>query len=105
VSVKPNKPFVVNLSTNTSLELPYTGTMQNLALYGDKLIFSSSIEASDLYGIDLSSPDQKAIQLLQTPPNTPPQDAPRYQAAVVGDWLVWSNGKDSQARLSHKKFE
>ncbi len=105
VSMKSKNSFLINLSTGTSIELPYTGTMQNLTLYGDKLLFSTSIDASDLYGIDLSSPDLKAVPLLQTPPNTPPQDAPRYQAAVVGDWLVWDNAKDPQSRLSHKKLD
>jgi hypothetical protein len=105
VSMKSKNPFLINLSTGTSIELPYTGTMQNLTLYGDKLLFSTGIEASDLYGIDLSSSDLKAVLLLQSPPNTPSQDAPRYQAAVVGDWLVWANAKDSQSRLSHKKLD
>ncbi len=105
VSIKPNSPFVFDLLTNKRIDLLYSGNMQNVALYGDKLLFSTSIDAFDVYGIDLSSPDMKAVSLLQTPPNTPPQDAPRYQAAVVGGWLVWSNSMEPQSRLNHKKLD
>jgi hypothetical protein len=104
-SVATRLPFTINLATGISANIPYTGTMQNLVLNGDKLLFSSSIDNSDVYGIDLSSADMKAAQLLQTPPNTQPKDAPRYQAAVVGDWLVWGDATAPQARLDHKKLE
>jgi len=105
VSVGPNKPFLVDLSANTKVELAYSAPMQIVALSGDRLLFSSSINFSDMFAMDLSSPELKTVQVLQTPPNTPSQEAPAYWAAVVGDWLVWSDGKGSQARLQHKKLD
>ena len=89
VNDAPGHLLVINLADGTRSGLSVVVELGAFDLYGDRLLVYT--DNSEVYGLNVSRPEQLAELLLSLEPGMQPVQR-RYAATLSGDWLVWSTG-------------
>lgn len=86
--------FSKDLSSNLELEFDYHGTLTDLQLHGDLMLFSSSFNRSDILGINLKQPNTVVPIIAAVPGSTA-----QYEFTMAGGRIIYVNASADPNRL------